>query len=145
MRLLVLGGTRFVGRAVVEEALARGWEVDAVHRGVTGALPAGARTITADRTDREQLAVALGDRTWDAVLDTWAQAPREMRSSHQGRRATSSCGPRMRPARSSSASGKASSQASSPPRLSRGYSRASADGSPSTTGASSPRPASMAT
>jgi 2'-hydroxyisoflavone reductase len=76
VRLLVLGGTRFVGRAVVEEALARGWDVDAVHRGVTGALPHGARTITADRTDREQLATVLGDRTWDAVLDTWAQAPR---------------------------------------------------------------------
>ena len=35
MRLLVLGGTRFVGRAVVEEALARDWEVDAVHREVS--------------------------------------------------------------------------------------------------------------
>jgi 2'-hydroxyisoflavone reductase len=75
MRLLVLGGTRFVGRAVVEEALARGHEVDAVHRGVTGALPAGAQSRLADRTDREQLAAALGDRTWDAVLDTWAAAP----------------------------------------------------------------------
>jgi len=76
MRLLVLGGTRFVGRAVVEEALARGWEVDAVHRGVTGALPEGARSLTADRTDPEDLARALDDRTWDAVLDTWAAAPR---------------------------------------------------------------------
>jgi nucleoside-diphosphate-sugar epimerase len=76
MRLLVLGGTRFVGRAVVEEAVSRGWEVDAVHRGVTGALPEGARSLAADRTDGGQLAQALGDRTWDAVLDTWAQAPR---------------------------------------------------------------------
>jgi 2'-hydroxyisoflavone reductase len=75
MRLLVLGGTRFVGHAVVEQALARGHEVDAVHRGVTGALPAGAQSRLADRTDREQLAAALGDRTWDAVLDTWAAAP----------------------------------------------------------------------
>ena len=76
MRLLVLGGTRFVGRAVVEEALARGWEVDAVHRGVTGDLPDGARALLADRTDESALARALGDRTWDAVLDTWALAPR---------------------------------------------------------------------
>ena len=75
MRLLVLGGTRFVGRAVVEEALARGHEVTAVHRGVTGELPAGAESLLADRTDRAQLAEALGDRTWDAVLDTWAAAP----------------------------------------------------------------------
>ncbi|MCW2678641.1 MAG: hypothetical protein JWM62_42 [Frankiales bacterium] len=80
MRLLVLGGTRFVGRAVVEEALARGWQVDAVHRGVTGALPEGAHDLIGDRTDREQLARALGDGTWDAVLDTWATAPRVART-----------------------------------------------------------------
>lgn len=76
MRLLVLGGTRFVGRAVVEEALARGHEVTAVNRGVTGSPPAGAEAVVADRTDHEQLAQALGDRSWDAVLDTWAAAPR---------------------------------------------------------------------
>jgi nucleoside-diphosphate-sugar epimerase len=76
MRLLVLGGTRFVGRAVVAQALERGWEVDAVQRGVTGALLAGARSLTADRTDAGDLARALGDGSWDAVLDTWAQAPR---------------------------------------------------------------------
>ena len=40
MRLLVLGGTRFVGRAVVQDALDRGWDVTALHRGVTG-HPAG--------------------------------------------------------------------------------------------------------
>ncbi|MFD9256432.1 hypothetical protein ACFVZP_42825, partial [Streptomyces bottropensis] len=33
MRLLMLGGTEFVGRAVVEAALARGWEVTVFHRG----------------------------------------------------------------------------------------------------------------
>ena len=33
MRLLILGGTEFVGRAVVEAALARGWEVTVFHRG----------------------------------------------------------------------------------------------------------------
>ena len=71
----MLGGTRFVGRAVVEEALRRGHEVEAVHRGVTGELPGGARSLLADRTDGEQLRSALGDRTWDAVLDTWAAAP----------------------------------------------------------------------
>jgi len=80
MRLLVLGGTRFVGRAVVEEALERGWQVDAVHRGLTGELPEGASTTSADRTDPDQLAQALGDRTWDAVLDTWAKEPRVART-----------------------------------------------------------------
>jgi 2'-hydroxyisoflavone reductase len=75
MRLLVLGGTRFVGRAVVDDALARGWEVSAVHRGLTGALPAGVRALQADRTSEPALAAALGDGTWDAVVDTWADAP----------------------------------------------------------------------
>lgn len=80
MRLLVLGGTRFVGRAVVEAALARGWQVDAVHRGVTGDLPPDAGSLLADRTDEDQLRAALGDGSWDAVLDTWAAAPRVART-----------------------------------------------------------------
>lgn len=76
MRLLVLGGTRFVGRAVVQEALDRGWDVTALHRGRTGALPAGVRVLHADRADVEQLAAALGDASWDVVVDTWSAAPR---------------------------------------------------------------------
>jgi 2'-hydroxyisoflavone reductase len=76
MRLLVLGGTRFVGRAVVAAALTRGWEVTGLHRGVTGSLADGARSLIADRTDRDALAAALGDEQWDAVVDTWALAPR---------------------------------------------------------------------
>ncbi|WP_345712155.1 NAD-dependent epimerase/dehydratase family protein, partial [Kineococcus glutinatus] len=60
MRLLVLGGTRFVGRAVVAAALERGWDVTALHRGTTGALPARVRALHADRTDRAALAAAVG-------------------------------------------------------------------------------------
>lgn len=76
MKLLVLGGTRFVGRAVVHDALVRGWEVTALHRGVTGALPPGVTALHADRTDPTALAAALGDSAFDAVVDTWAGAPR---------------------------------------------------------------------
>jgi 2'-hydroxyisoflavone reductase len=75
MDLLVLGGTRFVGRAVVQEALARGWEVTALHRGVTSALPPEVRALHADRTDIDALASALGGGTWEAVVDTWSGAP----------------------------------------------------------------------
>lgn len=75
MRLLVLGGTRFVGRAVVEDALARGWEVTALHRGQTGSLPNGVETRHADRTDEKALGAALGEDTWDLVVDTWSGAP----------------------------------------------------------------------
>jgi len=73
MRLLVLGGTRFVGRALVEDALARGWDVTALNRGVTGALPAGVTQLAADRT--ASIADAVGDTAFDAVVDTWASAP----------------------------------------------------------------------
>jgi len=76
MRLLVLGGTHHVGRAVVEAAVARGDEVTTVNRGVSGTDVAGATARRADRTDKAQLSAALGDDAWDAVIDTWSRAPR---------------------------------------------------------------------
>jgi 2'-hydroxyisoflavone reductase len=74
MRLLVLGGTEFAGRAVVEAALGRGWEVTVLNRGRQGPVP-GARSLTGDRTAPGGLA-ALADGEWDAVVDTWSAAPR---------------------------------------------------------------------
>lgn len=74
MRLLVLGGTEFAGRAVVEAALGHGWEVTAFNRG-RHASAAGARTLVGDRTAPGGLA-ALEDGEWDAVVDTWSAAPR---------------------------------------------------------------------
>ncbi|HEY2315700.1 MAG TPA: NAD-dependent epimerase/dehydratase family protein [Streptosporangiaceae bacterium] len=79
MRLLVLGGTHHVGRAVVETALARGDEVTTLTRGVSGPSAAGARAIHADRTSSGELAAALGDEVWDAVIDTWSGAPHVVR------------------------------------------------------------------
>jgi 2'-hydroxyisoflavone reductase len=81
MRLLVLGGTHHVGRAVVEEALARGDEITTLTRGVSGPPASGANACYADRTDPGQLRSALGDDTWDAVIDTWSLAPRVVRDS----------------------------------------------------------------
>ncbi|MDX3381125.1 reductase [Streptomyces niveiscabiei] len=78
MRLLVLGGTQFVGRAVVEAAVARGWEVTVFNRGSAGAV-AGVEQLVGDRTVDGGLA-ALGGGTWDAVVDTWAREPRAVRS-----------------------------------------------------------------
>ena len=75
MRLLVLGGTHHVGRAVVEEAIARGDEVTTLTRGVSG-QSAATTSLHADRTDPAALRAALGDATWDAVIDTWSGAPR---------------------------------------------------------------------
>jgi len=76
MRLLVLGGTHFVGRAVAEEALARGDHVTTLTRGVSGPSAPGALALHADRTDPAALRAVLGDASWDAVIDTWSGAPR---------------------------------------------------------------------
>ncbi|QKW06116.1 NAD-dependent epimerase/dehydratase family protein [Streptomyces sp. NA04227] len=77
MRLLILGGTEFVGRAVTEAALARGWDVTCFHRGRHEA-PAGARVLHGDRTEPRSLA-ALDGGEWDAVVDTWSSAPTAVR------------------------------------------------------------------
>lgn len=79
MRLLVLGGTRFVGRHLVEAALARGHEVTLFHRGRHGAelFPRVERL----HGDREADLSALRGRRWDAVLDTSAYVPRVARTS----------------------------------------------------------------
>ncbi len=81
MRLLVLGGTHHVGRAVVEEALHRGDHVTTVTRGVSGPPTDGAHAIYADRTDKAAFAAALADDEWDAVIDTWSDAPYVVRDS----------------------------------------------------------------
>lgn len=81
MRLLVLGGTHFVGRAVVEQALLRGDDVTTVTRGRSGPPAPGARPLYVDRRDPVALATALGEESWDAVVDTWAAAPSVVRTS----------------------------------------------------------------
>ncbi|MEU6216265.1 SDR family oxidoreductase [Streptomyces sp. NPDC047022] len=80
MRLLVLGGTEFVGRAVVEAALGRGWEVTVLNRGHHPPLP-GVRALRGDRTAPGGLAELEGGERgeWDAVVDTWSGAPRAVR------------------------------------------------------------------
>ena len=68
MRVLVLGGSGFVGRAVADEAVARGHEVTVFNRGHRPA-PAGVREI---RGDRESPGALETGETWDAVVDTWS-------------------------------------------------------------------------
>jgi nucleoside-diphosphate-sugar epimerase len=74
MRLLVLGGSHFAGRAVVEAALGRGWDVTVFNRGREAPAP-GVRSLTGDRTAPGGLD-ALADGEWDGVVDTWSAAPR---------------------------------------------------------------------
>ncbi|MGZ4152655.1 MAG: NAD-dependent epimerase/dehydratase family protein [Actinomycetota bacterium] len=79
MRLLVLGGTGFVGRAFVEAALGAGHEVTLFNRGQRdpGAFP-GAEHVTGDR---ERDLSPLDGRTWDAVFDASCYVPRIARLS----------------------------------------------------------------
>jgi 2'-hydroxyisoflavone reductase len=80
MRLLVLGGTRFLGHAVVDTALASGWDVTTLTRGESGPPPPGVHARTGDRTTPEGLA-ALGAGEWDVVVDTSGYVPRDVLAS----------------------------------------------------------------
>jgi nucleoside-diphosphate-sugar epimerase len=71
----VLGGTRFVGRAIVMDALFRKWNVTVVNRGVSGTLPPEVEQVTVDRTDFAALAAALEGRSFGMAIDTWAGGP----------------------------------------------------------------------
>lgn len=78
MKILVLGGTHFVGRAFVEVALARKHELTLFHRGKTGAdLFPEAEHIRGDRDGD----LAKLDSQWDAVVDTCGYFPRVVRAS----------------------------------------------------------------
>lgn len=79
MDLLVLGGTRFVGRHLVEAALSRGHRVTLFHRGQRGpGLFPEAEHLIGDRAG--DLAPLAG-RRWDAVVDTSGYVPAQVRAS----------------------------------------------------------------
>jgi nucleoside-diphosphate-sugar epimerase len=74
MRLLVLGGTAMLGRAVAEQAVADGHDVTCVARGVAGEVPEGVDWVRADRDAPEGLApVTDATARWDAVVDVSRQ------------------------------------------------------------------------
>lgn len=79
MKILLLGGPRFVGRALTDAALERGHELTFFNRGLTnpGLYPEVERLTG----DREGELGALRARTWDAVIDTCGYLPRTVRAS----------------------------------------------------------------
>ena len=79
MKLLVLGGTQFVGRRIVEAALERGHAVTLFHRGKTnpGLFPETEEILG----DRDGGLGALQGRTWDTILDVNGYVPRLVRDS----------------------------------------------------------------
>ncbi|MFI9811116.1 NAD-dependent epimerase/dehydratase family protein [Saccharothrix variisporea] len=85
MRILVLGGTVFLGRAVAAEGVRRGYEVVCAARGESGVVPDGAVHVPVDRNVGLG---ALAGEVFDAVVDvarsvTWVRdAVRSIRSRH---------------------------------------------------------------
>lgn len=80
MRTLVLGGTRFLGRAVVQAALDAGDDVTTFTRGVSGKPPDPVEALYGDRAVAADLA-ALEGRQFDVVIDTCGYEPRVVRDS----------------------------------------------------------------
>jgi 2'-hydroxyisoflavone reductase len=76
MRLLIIGGTHFVGRHIAEAAIDRGHDVTLFHRGRTNpdALPEAEHILG----DRDQELGNLVGRTWDATVDACAYVPRQV-------------------------------------------------------------------
>jgi 2'-hydroxyisoflavone reductase len=70
MRILVVGGTGWLGGTVVRAALSRGHEVASLSRGVSGSPPDGVVALTADRDSAAYVGRALAGRRFDAVVDT---------------------------------------------------------------------------
>ncbi len=81
MKLLVIGGTHFVGRAAVEDAVARGHDVTVFHRGAEE--PEGFPDVEHLHGDRDGGLDVLHGREWDAALDTCGYVPRVVRDSAQ--------------------------------------------------------------
>ncbi|NUT44289.1 MAG: NAD-dependent epimerase/dehydratase family protein [Thermoactinospora sp.] len=82
MRILVLGGSRFLGRHIVEEALLRGHTVTTFNRGVSGSVP-GVEEIHGDREQAADLERLVDGRHWDIVVDTCGYVPRVVLASAQ--------------------------------------------------------------
>jgi 2'-hydroxyisoflavone reductase len=79
LRILVLGGTKFLGRAFVESAVARGHELTLFNRGETNAdlFP----DVEKLRGDRAGDLAPLEGRSWDAVVDPSGYVPSVVRAS----------------------------------------------------------------
>ena len=72
IRLLILGGTGFIGPHQVRYALERGHEVTIFNRGRSSGMFEGVEEVIGDRAENDY--AALRGRTWDAVIDNSASA-----------------------------------------------------------------------
>jgi 2'-hydroxyisoflavone reductase len=80
MRILIMGGTAFVGRHIAQAAIGAGHDVTLFHRGRTGPdLFPQATHLLGDRNSSRDLA-ALGSGQWDATVDVSGYLPRQVRA-----------------------------------------------------------------
>ena len=79
MRILILGGTKFLGRAAVAAALAREHELTLFNRGTTN--PELFPEVEQLHGDRKRDLALLAGRTWDAVIDTSGYIPADVHAS----------------------------------------------------------------
>ncbi|MEZ5403907.1 MAG: NAD-dependent epimerase/dehydratase family protein [Bryobacteraceae bacterium] len=69
MKTLVIGGTLFIGRALVKALRAAGHDVTVLHRKRSHRLGRGVGNLQADRNDPAAVRAAIGSRRFDAVFD----------------------------------------------------------------------------
>jgi 2'-hydroxyisoflavone reductase len=78
MRVLVIGGSMFLGRAVVAEALRRGDEVTTFNRGKSRPDRPGVEAVHGDREVTEDLRRLVDGREWDVVVDVCGFVPKRV-------------------------------------------------------------------
>ena len=82
MHVLVLGGTRFIGRHIVEALLASGHRVSVLTRGRSpDPLDASVERLHGDRSEGASGVAAVRGRRWDACIDVSGYTPLQVRSS----------------------------------------------------------------
>ena len=95
MRTLVIGGTQFMGRRVVELLLERGDDVAVLHRRATHDLGPRVRNIQADRSDLDRMTQVLRQESPDAVFFDFAYDWVNGTPASQVEAAARACGDRL--------------------------------------------------
>ena len=89
MRVLVLGGTQFVGRHIVQAMLSAGHGVSILTRGRSpDELPASVERLRGDRDQGASGLASLAGRSWDVCVDVSGYTPRQVRPSAEALRAS---------------------------------------------------------
>ena len=79
MKVLVMGGTRFHGLALVHELVRHGHDVTIFNRGQTEAqIPRGVRRLYGDRTDHDGMREVFANEEFDAIQDISGYTPEDV-------------------------------------------------------------------